>query len=387
MLYETKPAFLNVRFWIVLVTTTIFIFSISMLVETALASEETYATFSTIKKEAQEGWQQTYTFNGETIDVDVEIEVPDVEVVPIVQVRCVGELSPVNAPENADISLYPKEGFAYSVESRPGTISAESTKGMFRWLQDYSDNAQAENSPLNREEAIAFVQKVIAPYVDKCGSFSYEVRRIFVESRGYKVVKSDSSGETLDYSITCTDMGVYQITFNQTFHGIPFLALNLPFTWPLKVEEGLFLAVGQINAIVGSEKDYFVAFHPVVEDAVLAQDIPLTSFADIKKEFEKLIESGYIRKVNSVRLEYCFFNNPDDMHNTYILLPVWELNGVYVQNPKDPTPPPTFEDSKTEALYGGMPGYVNAQTGKYLNPEDKTPTRSYGTYITWDEVK
>ena len=210
---------------------------------------------------------------------------------------------------------------------------------------------------------------------------------MFVESRGYEIIKSDSSGETLDYNSTCTEMGVYRIVLNQTFYGIPYLATNLPFTWPLKVEEGLMLAVGEISATVGSEKDYTIAFHPVVEDAVLAQDIPLTSFADIQKEFERLIESGYIRKVNSVRLEYCFFNNPDDMHNTFILLPVWELNGVYVQNPKDPTPPPTFEDTKTETLYGGTSGYVNAQTGKHLNPEDKTPTRSYGTYITWDEVK
>lgn len=58
-----------------------------------------------------------------------------------------------------------------------------------------------------------------------------------------------------------------------------YLALSLPFTWPLKVEEGLMLAVGEIRAAVASETDYTLAFHPVVEDAVLAQDLPLTPFA------------------------------------------------------------------------------------------------------------
>ena len=130
-----------------------------------------------------------------------------------------------------------------------------------------------------------------------------------------------------------------------------------------------------------------IAFYPVIEDAVLAPDLPLTPFAQVKKELERLIETGYLRSVYAVRLTYCFYNNPDDLHNTFILLPVWEVTGVYVQSPKDPTPAPKFEDEHTQRQFGGMPGYINAQTGLYLDPEDRTQTRSFGVYLTWDGVK
>lgn len=342
-----------------------------------------YVSIADIKEDVKDGWHQAYTYNGETIKVDVDIEVPDVDTVPIVRVRCPVEIYPNNAPENADIDLYPTEGFHYIVESRPGAIFS---LGRARFLQDYAEDAQAENSPFSREAALAFVEKTLAPYIEQCGSFDLDLKRIYVESRGYKIISSDASGEKLDFASPLTDMGVYQIEFNQKFYGIPYSAISLPFTWPLKIEEGLMLSVGEIRSTVASENDYTIAFHPVIEDGVLSQDIPLTPFAEVKKEFERLIESGYIRNVYSIRLEYCFFNNPHDFGNTYLLLPVWELNGVYVQNPKDPTPARSFEDRKTETLYGGTPGYVNAQTGQYLNPEDKSPTRSYGTYFAWDEV-
>lgn len=353
----------------------------------ALARQKTYVTLSALREEVRDGWHQTYTFGEETIPVHVDMEVPVVETVPALRVRCVGELPPFNAPENARIDVYPQEGFFYSVQSKPGTISADSTNGRYRWLQDYSADARAENSLFSREEALAFVEETIDPYVALCGSFAYELRQMYVETRGYKVISGDASPEVLDKTQTCTEMGVYQITLNQIFHGIPFLATRLPFTWPLRMEEGLQLAVGEMSAIVGSDQDYVIAFYPVIEDAVLAPDLPLCSFAEVKTELERLIETGYLRSVYSVRLAYCFFNNPDDLHNTFILLPVWEVTGVYVQSPKDPTPSPKFEETQTQMQFGGMAGYINAQTGQYLDPEDQTRTRSFGVYLTWDEVE
>lgn len=377
----------NRRGWISLMLLTVLLSGLPEPGGAALAKGKAYATLSDIQEEVRDGWRQTYTFHGETIVVNVDVEVPDVDAVPALRVRCVGQLPPFNAPENAVIDVYPQEGFFYSVQSKPGTISADSTKGRYRWLQDYADDAQAENSPFTREEALAFVEDTIAPYVELCGSFAYELRQMYVETRGYKVLSGDATHEVLDKTQTCTEMGVYQIALNQRFHGISFRATRLPFTWPLKIEEGLLLAVGEMTAIVGSDQDYVIAFYPVMEDAVLTPDLPLTPFAEVQKELERLIESGYLRSVYSVRLTYCIYNNPDDLHNTFILLPVWEVTGVYVQSPKDPTPSPKFEDEETERQFGGMAGYVNAQTGQYLDPEDQTRTRSFGVYLTWDEVK
>ena len=145
--------------------------------------------------------------------------------------------------------------------------------------------------------------------------------------------------------------------------------------------------MGDISTLVGSVNDYSIVFHPIVEDAVLAEDIPLAPFSVVKTEVEKLIEAGYIRDIYKVRLVYARYYNPDDLGNTYILAPVWEFNGIITDGPKAPTP--NYSDEEKEALrkYGGRFVLIDAQTAQYFNPDDTRPNRSYSNYITWDEVK
>lgn len=95
---------------------------------TAIAAKKPYVAITDIKRGVQEGWRQTYTFQGETIAIDVAIEVPDADAVPALRVRCVGDLQPSVASEKAEIYREPQEGFSYIIESNPGQSLAPTPK-------------------------------------------------------------------------------------------------------------------------------------------------------------------------------------------------------------------------------------------------------------------
>ncbi|MEG1677903.1 MAG: hypothetical protein RR379_09545, partial [Clostridia bacterium] len=79
---------------------------------------------------------------------------------------------------------------------------------------------------------------------------------------------------------------------------------------------------------------------------------------------------------------------PAHLDEKFILVPVWELNGVIVENPKSPTPPPYFDDEEEQRLNGGRTDYFNAQTGEYYDHYNNTdPDRLNAAILTWDQVK
>lgn len=351
----------------------------------SLANASGYVTIANIKEETKNGWHETYTYSGQEILVDVDIKVPDVDAVPIVRIRQVGDVQPSDLPPYANITPIENAGFEYTVESKEGVMFLQKN-GKFGHDRSVGNDIQAESSPLKPQEALDFIYERLAPYVESAGGFGLQIEYMGVYSRVYALIDSDKKGDLLDYNKPETQMGFYDIDFAQVFHGIPFIKKDSLFDVTVKSEPAPPF-IGRIGGWVGSKNDYSLSFVPAIEDGILADDIPMVTFETVKHEFERLIESGYIRDVYRVRLGYILMYNPADLENTYLLIPAWELNGVIVQNPKDPTPAPLFDDPKQQMSSGGLATYVNAQTGKAYHPKDNTPTRYHGVFTTWDEVK
>ena len=344
------------------------------------ASAAQYVTIADIREETKDGWHETYTFKGEEIRVDVDIEIPDVDKVPIVRIKEPGEIYPNDAPENADVTLFGNEGFLYSVEP---TAASNSYTG-FVDREQYSYGAQAENSPFTSDEAVAFALEKLQPYCEMYDLPDLQIRSIAAFSRLYK---ANDNAKTINFDEPITEAGNYDIDFSQSFYGIPYHYKAYPFVWPLKSEPQTLSLIGDIYAVVVSEEKYAISFRPAIEDELLANDVPLLPFSEIRKEYEHLINTGYIRDVYNIRLGYFVMDNPNDLGNTSILIPVWELSGAIVNHPSNPTPAPVFADRELQKRNAGRYALINAQTAKYYNPEDKSRDRKHGTYITWDEVK
>lgn len=366
------------------ISTLLFTIALVLAIGMAEAVASKYVSIGDIKEEVKDGWHQTYYYNGEQIEVSVEITVPDVEKIPIVRVKWPGVIQLDDVPAHAVINDNGKEGFNYYVESKPGAIFSIGAGGQ---QQYYEDGARAENSPLSSEEAKSFMQEKLLYYAKKIAPIDFQFSFMQTYSRSYKISSANSSGFALDYNKPTSEMGHYAIYFNQIFHGIPYVHPDIVFETHLKSEPVENATMGTLVGTVGSKDDYAIIFNPIIEDVALAEDVPLLPFSQIKAEFERLIESGYIRSVYKVQLEYVRLNNPDDLGNTYILMPAWVVDGIIMRSPKDPTPQYTDEEVARKKIYGELPAFVNAQTAKYYDPKDKSPTRKNAAYFTWDEVK
>ena len=73
------------------------------------------------------------------------------------------------------------------------------------------------------------------------------------------------------------------------------------------------------------------------ECSVSAADIPLCSFDAVAKAFESVFQGGRVRRVNSLRLGYVFFLDPDvsyvgnedDLRAEYLAVPMWVADVEY----------------------------------------------------------
>ena len=148
------------------------------------------------------------------------------------------------------------------------------------------------------------------------------------------------------------------------------------------------------------EDEYSIAVQSVDETEVLARDVPLCSFEQVKRGVEQLIESGHVRRIFDARLGLVVYNDPDrdkkarsTFDLNYYLAPAWVVNCIYM------------DSSKAEFAYGAVPAdelvrdeknvpeycpiILNAQTGEPLNRADKggDSRADFKGFISWDDVK
>jgi hypothetical protein len=352
-----------------------------------LASESNYVTLDELREQTKFGWHQEYSYKGEVIEVDAKVVLPETDKVPIVRVKWAHDLMPINEPENAVILQADNGiGFFAMVESKPGVFWNNVPSGSGESVIYYERSAQAENSPLSPSDAVDFLYQKVSPYLLETGS-DIRITEILATSRRYAFQKADRSGISLDFQKPLNQMGAYEIVASQMFHGIPLVQLRPQFTDVIKTEPVIAEAMGDIEFTIASNVDYGFYLYPAVEDQLLVPSAPLSTFASVQATCEKLIESGYIRNIFDISLEYTVMLNPDDVGNTYILLPMWVVSGIIVDNPASTTPVYSDEEMARFRANRHQTILINAQTATYLNPKDTSKTRWYGSYITWDEVK
>jgi len=343
-----------------------------------------YVSIADIREETKDGWHETYTYKGEEIRVDADIEIPDVDRVPVVSIMRPDMIQPIDEPSNAKITSFGDNvGFVSTVISEAGIFTGKSGGGR---IDSVEPGALAENSPFLPGDALQFAESKIAPYIEMTGTY-YRQGFMAALSRAYESSREDASGIHLDMSKPLTEMGGYHIRLNQVFYGIPLVKLDWDFVSEIKSEPTEPAYLGDIVITVASDVDYGFRMCPAIEEGVPYENVPLVAFSDVKKEAEKLIESGYVRAVYGVALEYMAMNDPKALGEKYVLVPVWRMNAVIMQRPNDPTPSFSEADVRKNTLGGYQSAVFNAQTAKYYNPEDKNHDRKHGTYITWDEVK
>ncbi len=347
-------------------------------------------------------WKQTYEAYGRTIEVDVEIIIPEVETAPALKVQWAPALEdPLRSELAAEYEKADKEDnkHYYSFKSKKShTLYLEhkwplrggTKKNKESWekvtaddsdlIRFDPDQAYAENNPMTVQEATEVVRthlKEVFPDV--------EINLDTVWLNGGTRWKRNK--KTID------EKGYYHLNMRQCFHGIPLMAsISAAYTDPFDQRWGeildkkdapyMYILVrrdvdqGLVRSSVYSEDSWTIVAHLYAETEQLCQDMPLVPFDAVKSQVEDLINKGYVRWINSVTLGYAQFKtgNMDD----FALVPSWVVWCEYI--PDGPLAEKEYGVNDSELTFDGNNGFyrpliINAQTGKLYDPESTEPGR------------
>lgn len=342
-------------------------------------------------------WKQTYEAYGRTIDIDVDISIPAVEKAPVLKVRRAEPLADPLKSELAEeykkadkkdkkhyydfdstdfetIRLEHKFPILWGTSKKKDTLDGVTAEDCD--LPRYDENqAYAENNPLTVKEAEEIVRthlKEVLPEV--------EVQTDTVIVNGKTFWRKSKK--------PVYDKGYYSLNMVQRFHGIPYIAsiyddyLNPEDNiWPYWKDEEKWgerawnMFHGRMDATVFNEDSWFFVGHFYQEMETVLEDIPVLPFDLVKDKVEALIQSGYIRWINSVTLGYVHFETENTKE--FILLPCWVVWCEY--HPKGPESEKTYGINDSELMFENGNYYraiiINAQTGELYDPHSEETGR------------
>ena len=329
-----------------------------MLIAAASASAVNRVTINDIRDEVKEGWHQTYEAHGRTIVVNIEIDIPDVSTVPVIRV---GFPPPLTPNDDSGETYLRKDGIGRVVESKPGVY-----RGNGGFYPIIGPDARAENSSLSLEEAWEFFDELIRFYADQIGLMDFIRGTEIIRSRSYERAGRTGGLTDLNLDAPTSEMGNYGLAFYQVFHGIPYINIGHYTSPAFPNHLQMDLPYPYISTMLASKSEYTLSFCPAVEVAVLADDIPLVPFADVKKAYENLIKVGHIREVFDVRLSYYMYVDRNYPGEFFVLMPVWVLRGSIAEKASFPDPQPDQNMEEYYYKYLGQSAIVEAFTGQLL---------------------
>ena len=343
-------------------------------------------SISDIAALSQGGWRETYQAYGRTIQVDLEIEVPAVDKAPVLLVEempaldeqrqreldafynHVQDVNPINASDfrSDDYATTWAYKLPYRLDEKAGeTMLTVKWPRRAQMAYDWT-KAYADNNPLTLQDAFDIA---LERFHDVFPDIDLMVKDVALEDR----YLNKKTGEPI------REMGGYLMICRQLFHGIPQITrADRTFLAVLSsdaVDEIPFVGDYEVRATVVADDAYSLFCKMIREMAVLHEDIPLLPFDDVKPAIAALVQSGNVRNVYKVQLAYVVFDNPDDLNNTFVLLPCWVAWCEYYRDAKEEMSvfdknAPYFE------TFWYRPIILNAQTGALLDPKSVDPLRA-----------
>lgn len=333
-------------------------------------------------------WLQTYEAYGRTIEVDVDISIPNVNAAPVITVQAAPPIGEpmyskleawyTQAEKDDKTNHYSFRSTAFNTVITHATppawgktrssefIAGEMGQNQVDLCEFDLNVAYADNNSLTVAEAVSIAQQHVAEF------FPNEIlhmRTVYLSGRTFWKKSNES----------IRDKGSYNLRFSQVFHGIPFMASSHEaFTLFSVGEENDWLSFrGLMNASIYDADAWSINCCFYQETGVLYEDIPLLPFDAVKDKVEALILKGYVRWIDDVSLGYAQFDsdNPDEQ----ILVPCWIVWCEY--HPDGAKSNRTSgTNSSSSLMYDGNNEYyrpliINAQTGEMIDPENKTEGR------------
>ncbi len=339
-----------------------------------------YATIQvTVKSESAEIWENEYKAYGRTIKVNVDLTVPEKDIMPFLAVEPMNELSPEetdrfqkfiytldNNVENKIVNRKSTIVISYGDHKHhPDLSDAEKVTTPYRTLLEYDMNkAYAENNELTINEAVILVNRSIQSVLP---SASFQVQDIIVNDR----IQYRKSKQKL------VDKGYYEMYCLQEIDGIPVAgSIHDVYKHNRTALDRMIDNYGTAYVNATDQNNYWGTYTLWNKASELGTSDQLRSFDDIKPAIEEMIMSGNIRNIYHVYFGYAQYDMPEGSKYEYVLAPAWVIWADFLDTPSEEPETETVNGTGAYMEWGCYgPIIVNAVTGEVTNPLDENEDR------------
>ena len=328
------------------------------------SAQRQYRSIEEMIRNTPDRWTGTYETSRGTVSVDVPVELPTVNVFPVIKA---GKMPAVEAEKLKD--------YGYVRRNIAGNLTVDQKKYIWETGTRTKDVHIYRNGEIPLEQA----ENVSLTYEETLTLFRQETERLWglteqdcivrearIEGPAYhftykKGVGEEPTDDMIIWGEQAADAGRYRIWFNQLFHGI-------------EVNGGTF-------SMLYSDLDGIkirAALYDELE--VVENDVPLLPFEALKSILESQITAGRLCSIDTIKLGYYRYLDAKD-RNTFWLLPAWYITGTCIR------------DEKTDGMiWTGIPEslemVIQAQTGALcdIRGADDAP-RTASAIIAWKDLE
>ena len=322
--------------------------------------------------EAMGRWTASYEAYKREIEVDIPIDIPEVDAVPIVQVS------------------------GYYAVDQEGRLTRDGTKlnrigydgfdiyeedGLLMYLSTTCANGEIKAASFEQDKSVL----LLAYYNSPSNLRTHKVKGIDDYNLG-------------DY-VDDYPSGTYNLSIREMMDGIPIyvdvgdrLSLDLASDKGKKGVNDFWRKNVKLWRVRDNYFEFMNKSRFELDTAWLKrvnkieEDVPLKNVDVIIKNLEKEIEKGKIRKIYALKLGYCVYFS-DEGKNIYTIYPVWMCECDYTESAKEELKKSEqIPDERKQYYYKQL--VINAQTGQ-IEPYliEKQELAYCPRVITWEDTQ
>lgn len=350
-----------------------------------------YYSISEVREQASQAWQQTYTAHGREIAVDVLPHVPDVEAVPILQLR-LARLNLHQDPQGRWEATGRPEDFIFAIDADREAVTE--TRGFVQSGVLYKNFDLNKCYIQSNPQTLGDMLQMIRNLMETSG---LNADMLYLE-RPHSIrrcIYQDKDGNQ-DAEPALMDIELYQ-----SIRGFPVAGMHSRAYFQNRNGRNAPSLTDEphIDALILSPAQFALSLYRLMEEAdQLAEDVPLASFQQVVKTLEKEIKDGRLRKVFNLIFGYAIYADAGNQKpvaqadNLFYAVPVWAVDCIYVENAKQKIrdySAPEWEGLTKDPynVLEYMRLMVDAQTGKLVDPHNQKENREqFKGFLSWDDV-
>lgn len=381
----------------------LFFVILSGLMMLSVANAEEWVSIEELRVQAPSRWIKTYETMWRTIDIDAEINIPQVDKMPVVFLEGGAEEPAFTAEDIGWDYLRFRGAYRLSIgrnspdyPKKLNGVRLGSPYAEGNWYSDFApENQYVPLDDITFGEIIERAKTVL-------GSMGYEPECFLLENPvrvwAHHIYEYGTKKDMLP--------GYIFIEFLTKVEGIPVLSHVQE---SVRGDRSSMLDDAEFWQPVTSSLTYngyfgdLTSIHlvPLDVDQVIVEDVPLLSFDEIIASIEGEINAGHIRKIYEIKLGYVLYNEPGEFHTVesgrerlaegqaarYYARPMWQVTCLYKDTATEKLreKPNDSDDERNTLDYYQM--LIDAQTGEVVRRTNAQDRCEYKGFLSWDEVQ